>query len=107
VAVLACEQVTFPPTKFGTTDLQPNTDLASETYYIPTKAERATFDKLFSVPGTKADALSFMGHPSEIWIGEDGMERWRYPWGNPQTSSCIVGFVGDTVEMALYTGQMR
>ncbi len=103
LAVTACVKDPFHPTQFGTPDTQPNTALASTDPYIPTKSERKSFDDLFTLSAGKTDVLNFMGHPTEIWIGRDEKERWRYSWGD----SCIVRFVGDTVDMALYSGSER
>ncbi len=93
----------FPLSPRGTLDLAPNADLGNTAKYTPTQAERNTFDDLFRKAATKPEVLRVMGHPIEIFIGEDGQERWRYPWG----SSCIVGFAGNTVSMALYIGPTR
>ena len=93
----------FPIGPFGTTALSPDTSMASRTGYIPTERESDMFDDLFRVPADKTDVLRFMGHPTEIWIGRDGRERWRYPWGN----SCIVIFSGDTVYQNVYKGPTR
>ena len=75
---------------------------------MPTQAERETFDKLFSQRASKREALRFMGHPMDIYALEaDGLERWKYPWGDPQSSSCIVVFAGDYVLKNVYTGPVR
>ena len=94
----------FPPGPFGTTDLAPNTSLASTAPYAPTQRERDTFDDLFTRQATKQEVLRFMGHPMEIYVLDvDGLERWKYPWGD----SCIVVFAGDRVFKNVYKGPVR
>ena len=94
----------FPLGPFGTTDLEPNTALAATTPYVPTQRERDTFDDLFTRQATKAEVLRFMGHPMEIYVLDvDGLERWRYAWGD----SCLVVFAGGRVSKNVYIGPVR
>ncbi len=97
LAAIGCETERFPLSPRGTLALQPDTSQASTAPYAPTASEVATFDDLYSKAATKQEVLRFMGHPSDVTVGEDGMERWHYPW----RTSCKVIFAGDTVQGVL------